>query len=62
MGEGLTADKARDATFLLTGAGMWVVLSITEISIYHIIKKYHTQWHNLKLNRVLTRGQHISRH
>ena len=23
MGEGLTADKARDATFLLTGAGMW---------------------------------------
>ena len=24
MGEGLTMDKARDATFLLTGAGMWV--------------------------------------
>ena len=24
MGEGLTVDKARDATFLLTGAGMWV--------------------------------------
>ena len=24
MGEGLMADKARDATFLLTGAGMWV--------------------------------------
>ena len=24
MGEGLTTDKARDATFLLTGAGMWV--------------------------------------
>ena len=24
MGEGLKADKARDATFLLTGAGMWV--------------------------------------
>ena len=24
MGEGLTADKARDATFLLTGAGTWV--------------------------------------
>ena len=24
MGEGLTADKARDATFLLTGAGMGV--------------------------------------
>ena len=24
MGEGLRADKARDATFLLTGAGMWV--------------------------------------
>ena len=24
MGEGLTADKARDAAFLLTGAGMWV--------------------------------------
>ena len=24
MGVGLTADKARDATFLLTGAGMWV--------------------------------------
>ena len=24
LGEGLTADKARDATFLLTGAGMWV--------------------------------------
>ena len=24
MGEGLTADKTRDATFLLTGAGMWV--------------------------------------
>ena len=24
MGEGLTADKARDAIFLLTGAGMWV--------------------------------------
>ena len=23
-GEGLTADKVRDATFLLTGAGMWV--------------------------------------
>ena len=24
MGEHLTADEARDATFLLTGAGMWV--------------------------------------
>ena len=24
MGEGLTVDKARDATFLLTGAGTWV--------------------------------------
>ena len=24
MGEGLTADKARDAAFLLTGAGTWV--------------------------------------
>ena len=24
MGDGLTADKARDAAFLLTGAGMWV--------------------------------------
>ena len=24
MGEGLMTDKARDATFLLTGAGMWV--------------------------------------
>ena len=24
MGEGLRADKTRDATFLLTGAGMWV--------------------------------------
>ena len=24
MGEGLTTDKARDAAFLLTGAGMWV--------------------------------------
>ena len=24
MGEGLTVDKARDATFLLTGAGIWV--------------------------------------
>ena len=24
MGEGLMVDKARDATFLLTGAGMWV--------------------------------------
>ena len=24
MGEGLTVDKARDAAFLLTGAGMWV--------------------------------------
>ena len=24
MGEGLTADEARDATFLLTGAGIWV--------------------------------------
>ena len=24
MGEGLTMHKARDATFLLTGAGMWV--------------------------------------
>ena len=24
MGESLRADKARDATFLLTGAGMWV--------------------------------------
>ena len=24
MGEGLMADKARDATFLLTGAGTWV--------------------------------------
>ena len=37
------------------------VLSITEISVYCIIKKYHTQWCNLKLNRVLARGQHISR-
>ena len=24
MGEGLIVDEARDATFLLTGAGMWV--------------------------------------
>ena len=24
MGEGLTTDEATDATFLLTGAGMWV--------------------------------------
>ena len=24
VGEGLTADEARDATFLLTGAGIWV--------------------------------------
>ena len=24
MGEGLMADEARDATFLLTGAGTWV--------------------------------------
>ena len=24
MGEGLKAGKARDAAFLLTGAGMWV--------------------------------------
>ena len=24
MGEGLTLDEARYATFLLTGAGMWV--------------------------------------
>ena len=24
MGEGLTMDEARDATFLLTGANMWV--------------------------------------
>ena len=24
MGEGLMADKARDAAFLLTGTGMWV--------------------------------------
>ena len=24
MGEGLKADKARDAAFLLTGVGMWV--------------------------------------
>ena len=24
MGEGLTADKARDAAFLLTGASTWV--------------------------------------
>ena len=24
MGEGLTGDEARDAAFLLTGAGMWV--------------------------------------
>ena len=24
MGEGLTADEARDAAFLLTGAGTWV--------------------------------------
>ena len=24
LGEGLIMDKARDATFLLTGAGMWV--------------------------------------
>ena len=24
MGEGLTTDEARDATFLLMGAGMWV--------------------------------------
>ena len=28
MGEGLTADKARDATFLLKGAGMWVGKSV----------------------------------
>ena len=24
LGEGLTMDEARDATFLLTGVGMWV--------------------------------------
>ena len=24
MGEGLTADEARNTAFLLTGAGMWV--------------------------------------
>ena len=24
MGEGLTTDEVRDATFLLTGAGTWV--------------------------------------
>ena len=24
MGEGLNADEVRDATFLLTGAGMWI--------------------------------------
>ena len=24
MGQGLTTDKARDAAFLLTGAGMWL--------------------------------------
>ena len=24
IGEGLKADQARDATFLLTGAGMWI--------------------------------------
>ena len=24
LGEGLSTDKARDATFLLTGAGTWV--------------------------------------
>ena len=24
MGEGLNTDEARDATFLLTGAGIWV--------------------------------------
>ena len=28
MGEGWTADKARDATFLLTGAGTWVGKSV----------------------------------
>ena len=28
MGEGLTADEARDAIFLLTGAGMWVRKSV----------------------------------
>ena len=39
----------------------WGMLSIAEISVYRIIKKYHTQWHNLKLNRVLARGQHIFR-
>ena len=24
LGEGLTTDEARDATFLLTGVGMWI--------------------------------------
>ena len=24
LGEGITADEARDATFLLTGAGTWI--------------------------------------
>ena len=24
MGEGLKVDEARDATFLITGSGMWV--------------------------------------
>ena len=38
----------------------WGMLSIAEINVYHIIKKYHTQWHNLKLNGVLARGQHLS--
>ena len=28
MGQGLTADEARDATFLLTGAGTWVGKSV----------------------------------
>ena len=33
MGEGLKADEARDAPFLLTGAGMWVGKSADPMTV-----------------------------
>ena len=39
MGEGLKADEARDAAFLLTGAGMWVGKSAYLIADLMIIQE-----------------------
>ena len=62
MGEGLTADEARDATFLLTGAGTWVgklAYLTTDLMTIQEIKRAITQ--AVSDNRVKVRGPRCPR-